>query len=475
MTVAASIEASAPDPRSSGSEVPLFARWERPLLVLLAFAAFLLGVGGIARLGYIGQDFPPHQGCILTFPTGFEYYQTDPAGFYLLGNALYRYVSGTYYLEWLALVMLVFNTLTLGLLYRFIWQSVTLSGLRWSAALLLTFLPVRVIHAIVIAADAPTVPLFLLVALFALQLREDPRSKLAWVGLALTLSLGLVSKYTFLGLLPPVFLLYVSTLVQRLPAGSRRYWAKFGLISLALPTAVISFHLWKNVQQEGAITSGHWLPPGAPSVMRWSDLLLLKRSDLELLSAPEYFRGGIFQTRRYSYPGLVYLCSVTDPMNLFQPPPVDISVTWIQRYRESFFRARSEEDQTRQGWAVYASLPYVPLAVAGTLLAGFLSLRSLLTGRGLANATVVVLTALAAGYYSPIFLGLHRVLNPYEEGYWAPCLILPALLVFLLLGFWLLDRLCLRWRSTRPALRFLPPVVALWTGFTCLIYLGFLA
>jgi hypothetical protein len=67
--------------------------------------------------------------------------------------------------------------------------------------------------------------------------------------------------------------------------------------------------------------------------------------------------------------------------------------------------------------------------MAGTLFCGFLSGKSLLLRRPLLPNGAIVITASAAGYYSPILFSLTRLADPDAAGFWLPRLVVPAHLI----------------------------------------------
>jgi hypothetical protein len=121
------------------------------------------------------------------------------------------------------------------------------------------------------------------------------------------------------------------------------------------------------------------------------------------------------------------------------------STDWNKTTEDPIQRRRSPLSQFLQmvaaRWCIVFSAP----AIAGTLFCVVLSGLSLLLGMPLLADATVVITALAAGFYLPVFLSLHELTNPYASGYWLPRLILPALLVFFSLGFVMLDLGCKPW------------------------------
>jgi|CZKI01.1.fsa_nt_gi hypothetical protein len=445
-------------------------------LGLLSAAGFAVGLRGISHYGYIGQDFVYNRDGILSFSQSFSYSKTNPPGFYWFGSFIHNHVSSAHYLETIALGYLIFNSLALWIFYEFFWRGISAWQLRYAAAAFATFVPFRVIHAVVLASDAFTVPVFALVACFTLRLFENPRSVRSWAGISLSLSVGLLCKYTFVGLLPPIALLLAIAIPRRLPKGARLLWGGIGILALALPTGVVTLQL----VEAASVNSYHlsrkpWLPKDLPPAMRWSDMLTLQKSDLGLLSAPDYYGGALYGFRTYSYVGLLHVSSFTDVLECFQPPPRMGSTDWNKTTEDPIQRRRSPLSQFLQIVAVRWCIVFSALAIAGTLFCVVLSSLSLLLGMPLLADATVVVTALATGFYLPVFLSLHELTNPYASGYWLPRLILPALLVFFSLGFVMLDLGCKHLERLGRA-----PNRCLWlfSGFTlavCLLFIGFLS
>lgn len=451
-----------------------FSRRELWLLALLSAAGFAVGLRGIINYGYIGQDFFTHKVLIDTFPWSYSYMRTNPPGLYWFGSLMRNHVSSAHYLELVALSFLAFNTLALWIIYGFLWRGISSPQLRFAAAALVTFVPFRVIHAIVLAADALTLPLFALAALFTFRLFGNPRAVASWIGLSLSLCAGMFFKYTFVGLLPPVALLLGVAVLRRLEPHERLRWSAVGILALAAPTAAFALQMRECERQNGNVASGQWLPEGAPSVMRWSDILTLQRSDLELFSAPDYLRGKLYASRKYSYLGLLHVSTFTDVLGNFQPPPDNAFEASNKLIGAPAARDRSPLSQALQEWSVRLSLVFSALAIAGTAYCAVRSGLALFPGRPPFPEAIVVLTALAIGFYSTVFFSLHRLADPYTPGFWMPRLVLPALVVFLGLGFVMLDSACRRLDRHGLARSVVPWTFTGYTIAACAIFVGFL-
>jgi len=464
-------------PASTIQQASPFTARDRLFLGVLLAAGFAVGVRGIYHYGYIGQDFAFWLKMIRAFPSvpwSILRAQTTPPTLFWFGSLMRTHVAPTHFLEAIALVFLAANAAGLWVFYGLLWECIANWQLRYSAAAFATFVPFRVIHSIVIAADAFTFPLFALVALFTVRLVKNPASLASWVGLSLCLSAGMLCKYFFSGLLPAAVLVLAMAIAVRLPRGERLRWSVVGFLALAVPTGVFLIEMGESSRAKGTVTDLVWLRKGEPAVMRWRDVLLLKGSDLDLLSAPGYFRDKIYAVRKYSYPGLLHVSAVTDVMDLFQPPPARIPTDWGHRVQEPFVRERSALSQRLQTWSVRGCVVFSALALAGTLFFGVRCGLALVRRAPLVTDSAAVLLALALGFYSPVFFALTLLNDPYEAGYWLPRLVLPALVVFFSLGFAALDFLYQSLARWRGAPRAFLNVFAGYTLVACLLFVGFL-
>jgi hypothetical protein len=169
--------------------------------------------------------------------------------------------------------------------------------------------------------------------------------------------------------------------------------------------------------------------------MNFKDLLSVKKRDLQLFQAPEYFKKQILDAHRHSYLGLSHLGIFTDTMNLFQ----DLTVP-------PWFQPNLVPDQkTRRPWKTPVMQASMCLGTLWTVLA--LIATPWLLVRGLRDlwrdkleredATVL----LGIAYFLLMFLPIPFVYNGDLFGYWTPRLILPSLLGFFWAAFFLLERM----------------------------------
>src|SRR5947208_4617490 len=131
-------------------------------------------------------------------------------------------------------------------------------------------------------------------------------------GLALDLPVWL--KYSFMAVILAVFLV-LSGMCMRRKWEPRRFLA-ICVMSLALPSALALHSFWASSRVHGYNTEKHWLAKGEAPEMNYRDLLLVKRTDLQLFRAPEYFKREILVGHSYSYIGLSHLGLFTDTLNL---------------------------------------------------------------------------------------------------------------------------------------------------------------
>jgi hypothetical protein len=220
--------------------------------------------------------------------------------------------------------------------------------------------------------------------------------------------------------------------------GQRSYrftWSVVATVVLALPAAIFIYSMNESIKVNGYSTTNHWLLKGEPSVMRWRDIFTLNSRDIQLLSAPEYFKDHLYENRQYSYVGLVHISTFTDCQNYFQPPPKDISTDWKNRNQADFMRSRTKISKILQTLTVNWCIPFALFTIASTIYCLLLSVPSILIPTNKLGIPTAIITLLAAGFYGMIFLNLHRVSNPYFSGYWLPRLIMPPLTIFLILSF----------------------------------------
>jgi 4-amino-4-deoxy-L-arabinose transferase-like glycosyltransferase len=435
----------------------LVGRLSRPR-ILWAFAlgvSFLLSVFAAFRGGFVGPDYWVHLPRIIEWSRIFNFSTTSPPLYYLFGHAVFLLIGNSNALPiTLSIVQAAINTLAMWWFFLYSERRLQSPTNHLALAFFLAFLPVRVIHATTIGTDSMTIPLFVLILFVFDRFRNDqistPKSAAL---LGLSLALGVWTKYSFMALLPAVFVIFIVMWRKRLwPL--KRFIAICGL-SLVLPTGLSLHSFWASARTQGYMTQKHWLRKGVAPEMNYWDLFSIKASDAQLFLAPEYFRAPQFRAPQYfeydirvahkhSYLALSHLSIFTDPMNLFQdfrvPPHLDITLV--------------PDQKTRRPWKTPVMMASMSLGTLWTFLALIGTPWILLAAiKNLWRDQLQredVTAVLGIAYFLIIFLPIPFVDSACRYGYWTPRLILPPLLYFFWAAFLLLDRKIAR-RSKRIA------------------------
>ena len=137
-----------------------------------------------------------------------------------------------------------------------------------------------------------TIPVFVLVLfLFDKFLSEKTSTPKNAAFLGLALALGIWSKYSFMALLPAVFVIFAFLWWKR--AWNLKRFVAICALSLVLPSALVLYSYWASTRVKDSVPQTMWIPKGgAPSQPEttWKDLFSVKPADLQLFSAPEFFR-----------------------------------------------------------------------------------------------------------------------------------------------------------------------------------------
>jgi hypothetical protein len=169
----------------------------------------------------------------------FESYQ--PPLYYLLAAPIYA-VSGS--VKWVQLLSLVFSVLTLLVIHRLFYVDKLLADLRSCryAFLMACFLPQFVMFGLYVSNDSLAIFLGAVVVLQIVRFVTAPTLQQA-VLLALLVSLGLLTKATFLAFLPGLFVLAAFVLLRR------GYSARHALAAaLALSVLAAGLGSWRFVE-----------------------------------------------------------------------------------------------------------------------------------------------------------------------------------------------------------------------------------
>ena len=405
------------------------ALWRAALAV-----SFLLSIFAAFRGGYVGPDYDTHLARLIEWPKIFDFSTTSPPTYYFLGHMLFVAIGrNNGFPITLSIVQAAINALA-------IWWFALYSQRRFESPLIhlalvffLTFLPVRVIHATTIGTDCAVIPLFvLLLFLFDkfLSAKSSEAKNAVYLGLGLTLAVG--TKYSFMALLPAIFLILACLWRKR--AWSFRRFVTTCILILLLPSALSLYSFWASSKTHGYNTEKHWLTPGMAPDMDYKDLFSLKPKDAELFKAPEYFKREILAAHRHSYLALSHLGIFTDTMNLFQVLTVPQNINSVM----------IPDQKIRRPWKTPVMVASMSLgvlwtlcALVGTPWALFRAVKNLWKNQ-LAREDVAIL--LGTAFFLLMFLPIPFVYAGALFGYWTPRLILPSLLCFSLAAFLFIDR-----------------------------------
>ncbi len=400
----------------------------------LLTVSFLLSIFAAFRGGYIGPDYPTHLARMIEWPQVFDFGATSPPMYYLVGHGLFRIIGArNAFPVTLSIIQAGVNVVALGWFFVYV-ERRFVSPLVYAGLVgLLTFLPVRIIHAVTIGTDCTTIPLFVLVLFLFDNFSSDETSttrNAALLGLAL--GLAVFTKYSFMALLPVVLIAF--SWIWKKRAWTLPRFAGVCIVSLALPLAITVYSFWASSQVHGYNTEKHWQRNGVPADMNYKDLFSVKAADIHLFRAPEYFKRDILAPHKHSYLGLSHLGVFSDTMNLFQ----DLSVP------QRFGNVLIPDQKTRRSWktsvmemSILFGTVWTLLALVGTPWSSLPALRHLFKDR-LEREDCAMLFGVA--YFLLMFLPIPFVYGGALFGYWTPRLILPALLCFFLAGFLLVDQ-----------------------------------
>ena len=435
-------EAIAAHPSPVGDSLGSSARWHS-FTVRLAFLVYLVfQVNAIAHHGSWGQDFEGHRHWIaeaaanpwkFTLATD----RPEPPLFYYTAVVIGRMTRNIHTLEIIAIFSLFLNAGALLVFYRLLQILVSSRLLQLAGLIFVLFLPVFMIHAIVLASDAFTMPLFIGMLYFLVQLgKEDssPRSRhhIIWLVVLLVLSIG--TKFTFVSqalaiILSTILFWWTGRITARLAVASVTVFVLVLLAGLG-----IIAHSRKSIM---IYVPGH--------EMNWTDILVPHRHDLHVLSAPPYDEPArvngasntipaegpleLLRPHRYSFPALAHLGMFTDILNIYQYDPSD-----------TYFGTRSHVNQSRMHLAVRTGLLFSLAGAILTLWNGFNSFRRVVFQKLPGEAVLVAIAIAGFGWLANVVVFLPKV-EAYTAGFWLPRLYVPALLAFALLSFIAFNRL----------------------------------
>jgi 4-amino-4-deoxy-L-arabinose transferase-like glycosyltransferase len=418
--------------------------WTGALVLCLVFSVL-----AALRGGYIGPDYYTHFGRLTDWKQVCDFSASNPPIYYFLGYGMFRLIGPrNAFPITLSVLQIVISLLALAAFFIYCERRFRSPLVYLGFACFFIFLPVRVIHATTVGTDWATIPLFILILFVVDRFLTDSTSTPANAALlGLALATAIFTKYSFMGLLPAVFLLFISIWKKR--NWKLRRFVLICLLALAFPSAVAAYSFWASSRVHGYNTEKHWLPKGMPPDMDFKDLFTVKPADIQLFRAPEYFKRDILSPHKHSYLALSHMATFTDSMNLFQ----DLSVP------QHFGAVLIPDQKIRRSWktpVMQASLVmgtfWTLLALAGTAWTLALAIRNLFQNK-LEREELTAILAIA--FFLVIFLPIPFVHAGALFGYWTPRLILPALLYFFWAAFLLIDRKIVRQRTGLAAAVFL--------------------
>lgn len=423
-------------------------RWETVAVVCIFVTSFLVQGNALLHHGYMGQDYGRHSNNLrlaMQMSHWWLYAGTNPPLLYWLGSFIHHITLSDSYEAILSLIVVLLNLIALHAWFKLSQSMIQSPLLRIGALVTLTFLPFRLIHTEVLAADGLTVlPFSLVILLFVRILRSrNPRRQLALVALlAATMVFGVSTKFTMVSAVPVALLILV---YFRRNFTNRVIWAVALVLIVAIP-AMFARTEYKHYQE---IPDTDLWKPTWRREMYWRNLLFVKAADLHILRAPKYDETiqvngqpayNLLINNKYSYPALLHLSMYTDVLNIFQYDPTD-----------SYIGTRSEDNQRRMALSVKSAVLLSALtvvAVVAYLLRILYCLwrdRDRLAHRRVREQAVVLGFSLA--FYVAIAGCLPYIENVYYFGYWLSRLVTPALLGFIFIGFVFLDE----YVKSRPA------------------------
>jgi len=441
--------------------------WERrALLVVLALVA-LVEINAVFHRGVIGQDFELHANIMLAgardMRTLLNFEHPDPPLLYAIGAWILRVTRGIHALEIMGLLHVVVSLFTLVLLHRLAQPIIQRPLLRLAFVVLVGFLPVYLIHGVVIAGDGWSCFFFaaILLVLRNVPLASTPvRRHASAAAVGGLLILGALFKYTFVSTILAAALWLVQ-MARRKTSG----WKT--VVVWILPAVVVPLIFWAvQIHMHKDFTDRLGVGFRLANAMNLRSLLFLRTADWHVLDAPAYTErlsydgvpptemefGGVkvpiylqelLFPNRYSYPALLHLGIFTDLLNIFQYDP-SYSAPGIPIMPPR--PARSAINQARMALAVKTAVPLSLislLAVIGWVLS-YLKRGLWRPGEWSADVELILVPSLA--WFANIVIFFPFIPHVYNGGYWLPRLILPAITGFCALAVAALDRVTTRWR-----------------------------
>jgi hypothetical protein len=422
---------------------------------LLFFVA--LQLNAISKGNFAGQDYQRHCENIRLASehplTTFLRPVMDGTGmvslYHVAGGSIYRIFGEKGSWRIIACLNLLANVLAFLLIGRLLRKIFFSSVMRIAAFIFILFLPLTVITTVVVAADAATVWLFVVMVWLLVVLCERLQQGRKVTGIlilqAFVLMVAFLNKLHYgicvFGTLAVVLFLW-------------RYGLLYGkkLISALLIVFVIP--LIFMIMAQGIYTQPKMAVLGDPQdVPEWSRmdprrLFFLTPHDPEVLAAPSFHEEEFVlykiqpkaQTPNYfSYPALLHLGIYTDFLNIYQPI---VYASNDPRVKDEYYtRIRLPDNRQRMSFAVKSALLFSGMALFSVIFWVILSLRNLWRRENLSDIPAMIMLSLGL----PVFLGMALILPftrwTYQQGVYLPRFILPALIFFFIMVFLAFERM----------------------------------
>jgi len=421
-----------------------------------------LQIHAIAQDKYLGQDLSRHAIRIIDSSQDplkalfKQYTYGSPSTIYHWVGGRLLNIAGPYHcLPALAWVSFFLNLLSLLACWFLIVKIINSFPLRLACLLFIAFLPALVVPATVIAADALTIPAFM-ASLWLCKAIFDRREKkgfyflLAVNGLWLILAANI--KFTFAALIPASALFWGIFFFKK--AVSLKRFIAILLLVVILPGGVIFAQYQRYLKDQFPSLGKKNVDIFHRADMTVGSLLGVKLTDLELFSAPYFHqatvpsspleskRQKILENNYYSYPGLMHLALYTDIMSIYQRTDPAVATYTSENPDEYYNRYRTPWHQGLMEIAVKSGLV---LTLSFIILFPIALFRIFRPNAAISlehNACLMTLFLFATAYYLVILTHMPWIDQSYAQGYWLPRLILPVIMAYALIYFWIIDQLC---------------------------------
>jgi len=216
---------------------------------LWAFAlvvSFLLSVFAAFSGGYVGPDYDKHLPRLLDPSKIFDLSATSGPTYYLLGHALFLVIGrNNAFPITLSIAQVVINVLAMWWFFLYTARRFNSPLIHLGLVFFLAFLPVRIIHATTIGPDSITIPLFvLLLFLFDRFLSDESSTARNAVLLGVGLGLAVWTKYSFMALIPAIFLLLTGMWARR--RWKLRHFLTICALSVVFPSLLTLHSFWAS-------------------------------------------------------------------------------------------------------------------------------------------------------------------------------------------------------------------------------------